>query len=231
MNIVIVEDEPASARLLEKMLEKIDSLNIAKIKIYSSIDEAKSGLAGKVDILFLDLNLMGRSGFEILEEFASEPFDTIVTTAYPGYALRAFELGVRDYMVKPFSQERLQKALARVPTVQEKKTPAISTIVVKEKGKITPISVKGIVLVRSADDYAELYCDDGSKRLCSKRMDFLEKRLPNDFMRIHRSAIVRLSKVKNLLVRTGGKYCVDIEGVEEPAPVGRKYYKTIRDRL
>ena len=112
MNIVIVEDEPASARLLEKMLERIEALDIAKIEIFSSIDEARSGLTKKVDILFLDLNIMGRSGFEILEEFASEPFDTIVTTAYPGYALRAFELGVRDYLVKPFSQERLKKALA-----------------------------------------------------------------------------------------------------------------------
>jgi DNA-binding LytR/AlgR family response regulator len=231
LKIVIVEDEPAAARLLKKMLGRVDQLSIDELDLCETIDEAMERLKHPTDLLFLDLNLRGDSGFDLLEKLAAEPFETIITTAYSSYAIKAFEYGVRDYVVKPFSQERLTQAVMRVPSVSASTSPALARIVVKEKGKVIPVSVDDIIAIRSAGDYAELAMTDGGKNLCSKRMDFLEQRLSEDFMRVHRTAIIRLSKVINVNVEPGGKYNVIMDGIEEPQPVGRKYYKELKERL
>ncbi|MBI5815561.1 MAG: response regulator transcription factor [Nitrospinae bacterium] len=231
MRIVIVEDEPAAARQLEKMLRRVDGLNIQSLDRAASIGQARERLSKGLDILFLDLNIMGESGLALLKEFLSEPFETIITTAYPEHALEAFELGARDYLVKPFSQERLALAVSRVPEPSPDKSPAIATILVKERGGITPVPVEGVLMIRSAGDYSELVMRAGGVKLCSRRMDFLEKRLPADFMRVHRSAIVRLSTVKSVHIEPGGRYSAVVEGCAQPVPVGRKYFKELKARL
>ena len=231
MKIVIVEDEPAAARQLEKMLRRVKGLHIESLDIAHSIGVARARMAEKLDLLFLDLNIMGESGTDLLKEFLSEPFETIITTAYPEHALAAFELGVRDYLLKPFSQERLETAISRVPEPSLSASPAISRILIKEKDKISPVAVESIAVIRSAGDYCELFLEGGASKLCSKRMDFLERRLPSDFMRIHRSAIIRLSKVKEIRAEAAGRYEVLAEGFNEPIPVGRKYYKELKSRI
>jgi len=231
MRIVIVEDEPAAARQLKKMLERAQGLSIDSLSICSSLAEAKKAAREGLDLMFLDLNLMGKSGFELFGEEFETPFETIVTTAYPEHALDAFGHGVRDYLVKPFSQERLEQAIERVPKPAEEKPSAVARIMVKDRDGITPVDVGAVSMIRSAGDYCELYLDDGTRRLCSKRMDYLEQSLPEDFLRVHRTAIVRLSKIKSLKVEGGGRYLASVEGIENPAPVGRKYYKSLKDRL
>lgn len=231
MRIVIVEDEPAAARLLKKMLERAPGLEIESLDILSTLDEAKTRANEGLDLLFLDLNLMGESGFEVLMEEVEEPFETIITTAYPEHALEAFEHGVTDYLVKPFSQERLEQAVARVIKINRDEKPSIARVMVKDRGGIIPIDIDSVDMIRSAGDYCELYINDGSRRLCSRRMDYFEKHLPQDFMRVHRSAIIRLSRLKSLKVEQGGRYSARLESFEEPVPVGRKYYKDLKDRL
>ncbi|MBI4665952.1 MAG: response regulator transcription factor [Nitrospinae bacterium] len=231
MKIVIVEDEPAAARQLSRMLSRAPGLIIAGIDICPTIEKARERLAHPLDLLFLDLNVMGQPGMELLKEFLSGPFDTIVATAYPEHALSAFEHGVRDYLVKPFSQERLEQALSRVPGPSPDKSPAMTSILIKEKQGIVPVPVGSIILIRSAGDYCEIHLVKGGVKLCSRGLDFLERRLPEDFIRVHRTAIARLSRIKSMKVEQGGKYTLTVEGINDPTPVGRKYYKELKERL
>jgi len=230
IRIVIVEDEPAAARLLKKMLERTPGLSIGSLAICSSVAEARDHLAREgADVVFLDLNVRGESGFDAVDDFMAAPFDTIIATANPEYAVRAFEVGAADYLLKPFSQERLEKALARVRG--EDREESMGRILVKDHQGITAVPVGDLKLVRSAGDYTELHLIGGGRKLCAKSMDFLERSLPADFMRVHRSAIVRLSMVRRVKVVAGGKYLAEIEGENEPAPVGRTYYKELKESL
>jgi len=231
MRILIVEDEPAAARQLKKMIERAGRLDIESLAICSSLAEAKERAKEGFDLLFLDLNLMGESGFDFFDEAFDNPFETIITTAYPEHALNAYERGARDYLLKPFSQERLEQALGRVDSKPSSAGGGLTRIVVKGREGVTPVDIDSVIQIRSAGDYCELYLDDGSRRLCSKRMDYLESRLPDDFIRAHRTAIIRLSKIKNLKIEGGGRYFAVIEDVDEPTPVGRKYFKELKARL
>ena len=231
MRIVIVEDEPAAARQLRRMLERVEDLEIESLSILTNIEEARVRLDDGLDLLFLDLNLRGRSGFDLIEEFMTEPFDTVITTAYPEHALKAFEVGAADYLVKPFSQERLGQAMRRVRNPVRERDRILGKILIKVRERVTAIDVDDIVAVRSAGDYCELYMGGSSRKLCSKTMDYLESKLPADFMRIHRSAIVRVSQVSSISVEGGGKYSTAVEGLDEPIPVGRKYYKDLKSKL
>ncbi|VAX21748.1 hypothetical protein MNBD_NITROSPINAE01-825 [hydrothermal vent metagenome] len=231
MKVVILEDEPVAARQLEKMLRRMDGLNISSISICDNARDGREKIKEGLDLLFLDLNLRGEAGFDVLKEFLSEPFETIITTAYPDHALEAFQYGVRDYLVKPFSGERLHQAVSRVPMPEPYESPALMNIMVKDRETIIPVSVDDIKLIRSAGDYCELYLVSGKQLLCSKRMDFLAHRLPDDFMRIHRTVIVRITQISGLKVEGGGRYFATVHGVLEPVPVGRKYYKDIKAKL
>ena len=230
LRIVIVEDEPAAARMLKKMLEKAPGLAIGSLSICSSASEARELLSGgAADLVFLDLNLRGESGFSAVDDFMAAPFEVIITTANTEHAARAFEVGVLDYLVKPFSQERLEKALARAGGAQREKP--IARIMVKDHRGVSVVMVGELKMVRSAGDYTELCLTGGGRKLCAKRMDFLERALPPEFMRIHRTAIVRLSKIQSLKVEAGGKYHAVVEGEKEPVPVGRTHYKDLKEKL
>lgn len=230
-----MEDEPAAARQLKKMLEKTPGLIIDSLTICSSAAEAKKRLGEGLDLLFLDLNLRGESGFDVLEKFMAESFPVIITTAYPEHALRAFEVGASDYLVKPFSQDRLDKAVGRATSQRAEEATgneaALAKLLVKDRDAIIPVDVDSVVLVRSAGDYCEIFIDGGRRHLLSKRMDYMEARLPDDFMRVHRTAIVRLSKVSSVTAGGGGRHEAAIEGVEGAVPVGRKYYRKLKQAL
>ncbi|MBF0169606.1 MAG: histidine kinase [Nitrospinae bacterium] len=231
MRIVIVEDEPVAARQLVRMLEKLLGPDGGAVRHCATLAEGERALADGADLLFLDLNLAGEDGFALLRRFVGEPFETVVTTAYPERAVEAFELGVRDYLVKPFALERLSQAMGRIPRPDAEKSPAMTAVVIKGREGYESVPVARIVAVRSAGDYTELLLTGGEIRLSAKRMDFLEQRLPDAFMRIHRTAIARVSLVRELRIEAAGRYEAVVEGIAEPLPVGRSRYKELKERL
>ena len=115
MRILIVEDEKVAARGLQRMVQDILGKEISWIGWEASLDASRFALADKpVDILFLDLNLNGENGFELLQGAVAGSFHTIVVSANEDQALRAFEYGVLDFVPKPVSEERLEKAIGRI---------------------------------------------------------------------------------------------------------------------
>lgn len=222
MRIAIVEDEAVVARRLERMVRAISGAS--DVAVASSLDAALSLIrTHEIELLFLDLNLNGRDGFQLLEEAAAAPFQTVVVSAHHEQALRAFEYGVTDFVAKPWSEERLRLALGRVVSRQPQRRA--STIVVRKGRELRSVAASDVVYVRGADDYSELHLADGSVHLHEKTLNALESLLPPSFLRVHRSYIANLGRVRGL--RASAVVMHD----DTLVPVGRVYRESVRERL
>lgn len=219
MRIAIVEDEAVIARRLERMVREI--VGQASVQLAASFDDGLALTRAPIDLLFLDLNLNGRDGFRLLEEAAAARFQTVVVSAHHEQALRAFEYGVTDFLAKPWTEERLRRAIERV---RGRESPAARTLVVRKGRELRAVAVQDIVFIRGADDYSELHLADGSVHLHEKSLTALESLLPESFARVHRSYIANLSRAAGL--RSGA---LVLEGAT--VPVGRVYRATLRRRL
>ncbi|MFW2331198.1 MAG: LytR/AlgR family response regulator transcription factor [Nitrospinota bacterium] len=227
MKILIVEDEPPAARKLTNDIKTVAAEQVSQIITCSNIESARELLADKFDLLFLDLNIEGEFGFDILREFATGEFKTIIVTAYDQFALEAFELGAFDYIVKPVTIERLEKSFQRLNSTTTQNREKLKSLLVKTRGRYEKIPIERIIAVKSAGDYSELYLDDGKVKLSSKRMEFLENNLPDQFFRTHRSCIIKLDNISRIEPTTGGKYSLSVDGIKEPLPVGRSKYQSL----
>ena len=219
MRVAIVEDEAIIAQRLERMVRAI--VGSATFEFATTLDAAMDVTRRPLDVLFLDLNLNGRDGFRILEEAAAKQFQTIVVSAHHDQALRAFEYGVTDFVAKPWTEERLRRALERV---RGRASSSARTLVVRKGRELRSISVDDLVFVRGADDYSELHLSDGSVHLHEKSLSALEALLPACFARVHRSYIANLARA-----RGWRSDALVIDGAT--VPVGRAYRTTLRRRI
>ena len=224
MRIAIVEDEAVVARRLERMVRNIVGTPEA-IDVAPSLPAALELIRRPLDLLFLDLNLRGRDGFSLLEEAAASPFQTVVVSAHHDQAARAFEYGVTDFVVKPWTEERLRLAIERVQGRGAVPRERATTLVVRKGRELRSIPVAQIAYIRGADDYSELHLADGSVHLHGKSLSALEAILPAGFMRVHRSYIANLVHARGVraaaLVLEGGTL----------VPVGRVYRAAVRERV
>ena len=225
MRVLIVEDEPPIARRLARLLREA----AGDVSMVATLDGAQAILArGGVDVVFLDLNLNGRDGFDLLREASAGPFHTVVVSAHTERALEAFEIGVLDFVGKPFGAARLRKTLARLRGARAEH-PAAS-LAVRRAGRVDLVPVADVAYVRAAGAYSELVLRNGTVRLHSKSLDRLLAVLPPAFERVHRSYLVRLDEVARLRVREGSRYAVVLPSGEE-VPVGRTRVEAVRARL
>lgn len=220
MRIAIVEDEAVVARRLERMVR--DIVGAATIDVAVTLDAALDVTRRPLDLLFLDLNLNGRDGFRVLEEAAASKFQTVVVSAHHDQALRAFEYGVTDFVAKPWTEERLRRAIDRARGCES--SSRAKTLVVRKGRELRSIAAEEIVFVRGADDYAELHLSSGAVHLHEKSLTALESLLPETFARVHRSYIANMKRVNalrgtTLVMETGAL-----------VPVGRVYRATLRAR-
>jgi DNA-binding LytR/AlgR family response regulator len=226
MRIAIVEDETMVARRLERMVRDIAGGDAESIECVTALDDALAIVAGgRVDLLFLDLNLNGRNGFRLLEEAVAAPFQTVVVSAHHEQALRAFEYGVTDFVAKPFSEERLRKAVDRALGRDGIARGRTRCLAVRKGREVRTIPIDRIAFIRGADDFSELHLDDGSSHLHQKTLAALEALLPEPFVRIHRSYIANLARARGLraasLVLEDGRLL----------PIGRSYREGVRAGL
>jgi DNA-binding LytR/AlgR family response regulator len=228
VKVLIVEDEPLAARRLERLCQQLLGPGTPPPRVRASLAEAREVLAGRtVDLLLLDLNLSGEDGFRLLEEAAAGSFHTVVVSANTDQALRAFELGVLDFVAKPYTPERLEKALSRV---QGRGAGPLRTLAVRKGGGILRVPLEDVAYIQGAGDYAELVLRDGRTELSEKSLDRLEVLLPADFVRIHRSYLVPLQDVARLWTQEGSRTAVELKSGTR-LPVGRSRLKALRERL
>ena len=199
MNCIIIEDEPLAMLRMKKYVEKTPSLQL--------LGAFESGLAAigflqtaKVDLVFLDIQMDKFSGIQFLESLAERP-EVILTTAFDQYAIKAFELQVADYLLKPFSFERFLQAVARV---QEKldsgnsNLPSRSFLFIKTGHRHQKVLLKEILFIEGMRDYRKIHCVN-SKIMTLETFRALEEKLPGkQFCRVHKSFMVAIDKIESI---------------------------------
>jgi two-component system LytT family response regulator len=241
----VVDDEPPARRRIVELLEK--ELDIEVAGAFEKGEEALEAiLQESPDLLFLDVQMPGLDGFGLLERLAPERRPTtIFVTAYDAYALRAFEVRALDYLLKPFSDERFEAALATarqrvrvrerealgeklLSLVEDKPHP--SRLVVRNAGSIRFLDVRDVEWIEAAGVYAVIH-EGGREHLVRESLQALEARLdPARFSRIHRSKIVALDRVSELrLDDRGGCRVVLRDGTT--LPLSRRHREGLEERL
>ncbi len=197
MKVVIVDDEPLARTAIRLLVQEDPELTVAGE--CSGVDAAE--LIGRVkpDILFLDIQMPEVDGFDVLERIGLSAVPAIVfVTAYDQYALRAFEVHALDYLVKPFDDRRFFAALLRAKDLARKPRILPSRFVVRSREKIVFIKASEIDWIEAADYYVSIHAG-GRSHLLRKTMAEIESELdPERFVRVHRSAIVNLDRVKEM---------------------------------
>jgi two-component system response regulator LytT len=231
MNILIVEDEALAARRLKRMVEELPCSQAASITVKSTLGDAEEFLAENVvNLVLLDLNLNGESGFDLLKHLAAGSFHTIVVSANIDKAVTAFEYGVLDFVPKPFDQERLKKAFDRLSSVQSVNPTGLKYLSVKNQGAVRLIPLESVRFFKGADDYVEIHLNDGSYDLYGKSLDTLMQLLPPHYCRTHKSYIANFRTAKRIHVQGGGKYELELQDGTR-IPVSRTQYPVIQERL
>jgi two-component system, LytTR family, response regulator len=242
---VIVEDEAPARDILKHYLK-----DYPEIEIIAECADGFSGLKSitelKPELVFLDIQMPRLTGFEMIEVMTEKPV-VIFTTAYDQYALKAFELNAIDYLLKPFAKERLRSAIAKaedkimktsgeekplmklLEKLPDQSTP-LNRIVVRKGNSINIIPVEHIRFVQAEDDYVMIHHSDG-KALKPQTMKYYEDNLPKkNFVRIHRSYIVKVDEINKLEPYTKDNYVAVLHSGEK-LPVSRSGYKLLKDEL
>jgi two-component system LytT family response regulator len=208
---LIVDDEPLARQRIEDLLVK--EADIEVVGTASEGDEAIEAIRRlKPDLLFLDVQMPGRTGVEVLEAIGEEAMPvTIFTTAFDRFALKAFDLAAADYLVKPFDDERFAQALRRARQRLGKSDHFLQTFAVESRGQTRAIPAAKVDYITASGPYAELHIGERTFAIREKMQTLEEQLDPEAFFRIHRSAIVRLDRIDALLHAPGGDYAVRLK--------------------
>jgi len=230
MRILVVEDEAIVARRLVRLLGRILGDRARAVEIAPELARAREAIRSRrPDLLFLDLNLEGRDGFALLEEAAASTFPTIVVSAHADQAARAFEYGVVDFVVKPYDEARLRRAIEGLGGRSAHRAD-VRFLAVRKADGIELLPVESVVAIRGADDYSEIVTRGGGRRLHDKTLTALSRLLPAVFERVHRSWIVNLDEAASLHARPGSRYFLRLRNGDE-VPVSRERVRALRERL
>ena len=230
MKILVVEDEKMIARRVLRMTKAFFGNSLTQIAHCGSLSDGQNYIAqSEIDLLLLDLNLNGEDGFDILKDLVAMPFHTIIISAYKEKAITAFEYGVLDFVPKPFNEKRLNQAFLRITNKIEKKENGLKYLALQKKGSQRLLEISDIIYIKGARIYTELYLKNGKKEIHNKSLDKLSQLLPDYFERIHKSYLVDMNLVKEILAESGGKYSVRLKN-GELLPVSRTKYKELKGK-
>ena len=236
LRVLVADDERLARQRLEDLLAREEN-----IEIIGRTDNGLTTVAAirelEPDLVFLDIQMPGKTGLEVIREIGADAMPPVIFTTAYDHAVTAFDLAAIDYLIKPFDDERFEKAFHRARKMIELKqvsklseelrsllsagpTPSgraakheyLERIAVEMRGQVRIVPVKQIDYLIASGPYAELYVGD-KRYLIRERMQALEERLdPARFFRIHRSAIVRLDLIETLIRNSGGDYAVQLKG-------------------
>ena len=230
---IVVDDEPLARANVTVLLRRDSDVQIVD-ECASGEEALKAIREHKPDLVFLDVQMPECDGFDVLERLGSDQPPAIVfVTAYDQYALRAFEAGALDYLLKPFDNTRFERALDRgkqriaSAATQPRRTERIA---IHSAGEVTFVDVACIDWIEAADYYAALHVGPKT-HLLRRTLSDLEKDLdPAVFCRTHRSTIVNLQRVQGLKLGEDGECTVQLENGAR-LRLSRRYRKEIRARL
>jgi two-component system LytT family response regulator len=235
---VIADDEPLARRKLRILLD-----SEADVQVIAECQDGGQTLSAirayRPDLLLLDIQMPDRDGFQVLSEISREEMPVVIfTSAYDQYAIRAFEAHALDYLLKPFDQGRLHQAverarfelrqskdreithrildlLSRVKSDKQTAPEPEGRLVIKTKGRIVFLNLEEIDWVEAAANYVRLNSGKESYLFRETISRTSERLNPNHFIRIHRSVIVNVRKIKELIPVNSGEYIVVLKSGKE----------------
>ena len=236
--VLIADDEKAGRILIKEFLEDYPEL-VLIAEVNNGVDAINEINKFKPDLVFLDIQMPGKTGFEVLNHLEEIP-NIIFSTAYDEYALKAFEVHAVDYLLKPYTKERFRTAVERLNTSNSKvgelaqsvfmeDTSYPTRVLVQYNKKLITIKCDEIVWVEAYGDYSKVHTKD-QEYLSNFGITDLEQKLdPQLFLRVHRSSIINLDRVRELN-KYGKSYDVTMEN-GELVRVSRGYMDAIKSRM
>ncbi|MBK6913485.1 MAG: response regulator [Ignavibacteriales bacterium] len=219
MKALIIDDERLARTELKRLLEPFKEINVVGEAV--NADDALNKITElNPDIIFLDIQMPGKTGFQLLEELDSVPI-VVFTTAYDEYALKAFDFNAMDYLLKPIEPKRLEDTVKKILEKQKKQivsqleAPALTEndqIFVKDGDKCWFVKLSTIRLFESEGNYVRLFFDE-HKPLILRTLNYLDERLDNKaFFRANRKHIINLKWVENIEPWLNGGLLVKLKG-------------------
>lgn len=207
--VIIIDDEQAGRILIKEYLQDYPDL-IVLAEANNGVDAVKVINEFKPDLVFLDIQMPGMTGFDVLTKLEELP-QIIFSTAYDQYALKAFEVHAVDYLLKPYTKERFKVAIDRLQGSDDNNTARKLTesllmessnfpsrILVQSNNKLVTVALDEVIRIEAFGDYSKLITDN-KNYLSNYGISALEEKLnPGVFIRVHRSAIININKVKEL---------------------------------
>ncbi|HEV2443144.1 MAG TPA: response regulator [Steroidobacteraceae bacterium] len=231
---LVVDDESLARRNVTVLLRRDPGIG-AIAECSCGLDAIEEIRRTRPDLVFLDVQMPECDGFDVLELLGGElPPAIIFVTAYDEYALRAFETGALDYLLKPFDDARFGRALSRAKEklshYRAPKPRALERLVVRSQGQVQFVKVADIDWIEAAGYYACLHVD-GDTHVLRRSLSELEQDLGDErFIRIHRSSIVNLDRIRGLELQEGGEYEVVLRS-KARLRLSRRYRKRLQERM
>jgi two-component system LytT family response regulator len=233
---IIIDDERLARNDLKILLADFDQIDIIGEAENVSIAE-KMIRQLKPDVVFLDIQLTGESGFDLIEKLDILP-KIIFVTAFDEYAIRAFEANALDYLLKPINPARLANSIERLSIQEGIKDESSRQLEYHDRlflnlnSQFRFLKVSSILSISAAGDYSQILTATGLKGLVKKSMKEWEKRLPGQyFCRIHRSSIINLEYIEKLEKWHNYSYRVYLKGEQQPYMMSRRYASRLKQRL
>ncbi len=230
---LIVDDEPLARRTIVELLRSDAGISVIG-ECASGTEAIEAVRTLRPALLFLDVQMPGCDGFDVIEQLGADaPKAVVFVTAYDKYALKAFEAEALDYLLKPYTDDRFFRVLARAKTALAQikpESPSFDRLMVKSAGRAIFLRAAEIDWIEAADYYACLHAGERS-HLLRRSMADLERELDQRiFCRIHRSAIVNIARVRELRLDANGEYEVVLQNGAE-LRMSRSYREQLQKRL
>jgi len=224
---IIVDDEVLAQQVIQSHLLRMDSLKLMGIA-NNALEAAYLLKNLEIDLIFLDIQLPGMTGLNFLRSLVNPPL-VVLTTAYAEYALESYEFSVIDYLLKPISLERFMKAVNKITegrlfanTIGEKTNSLVEHIFIKSGSKYFKVNYSEVLYVQGMKDYLKIYTVE-HRLVTHQTMSDMEAILPARlFMRVHKSYIIAISKIKSVFNN-------GIEIGDTTIPIGNSYRTRVMD--
>jgi len=252
---VLVDDEPSARDLLASLASRDPDIEVVGC-CADGLEAVERVLSERPDLLILDVQMPGMNGFEVLEELHSIELPLVIfATAHDKHALKAFEVQAIDYLLKPFDAERFQEALERAKkrlrdgelvearrsyedllidlrrlSGQDARPSGSGRLAVRHGSRVDYVDIDDIDWIEAANQYVRIHAG-AEEYLMRRSLGQLEEELdPQRFVRIHRSSLVAVKRIRSLETLSDGSARV-LLGDKTWLPVGRSHFALLRDRL
>jgi len=240
INAIIVDDELSARENLTYLLNNFCK-EVCVVDVCRNVDEALLSIKNhKPDVVFLDIEMPQKNGFQLLKEYETIDFQVVFITAYDQYAVKAFEVAALDYLLKPIDIERLVEVISKIKKKQvlsgfkdrilalSKNRKKLTKISIPYKSDYVVLDISSIICIQADRMYSHIYTMQGEKYTASKKLGYYEELFKDspDFQRVHRSWVVNISHLKMY-----SKSNRELHVLDKQIPVSKLYKEEVEKLL